>query len=302
LKLRAQDLPLLRTLDALLDEQNVSAAAVRLDLSQSTVSGHLGQLRELFDDPLLVPSEHGRGMVATDRALRLQMRLRRTMEEIETLLEDPAEFDPSVDRRRFIVAMNDNVFSVLGAAVVGAMLDRYGATTQINVVPPDAATLLTMTEQGDIDLYVGIARVIPNALKQRVLSSDTFCGVQHVDRSQPIHAMTLDEYISRLHVVVSVKGEMTTPVDAALDAMGASRRVGASVSSYGQVPALLANSSCMATMPRKLARSWGDQFETLELPFALEPFVLSMAWHPRAQVDRAQQWLRAQFLQASNDI
>ena len=60
--LRAFDLNLLVTLDALLTEANVTRAAQRLHLSQSAVSGQLARLRQLFDDPLLLPADNGRGM------------------------------------------------------------------------------------------------------------------------------------------------------------------------------------------------------------------------------------------------
>ncbi|MBF2971633.1 LysR family transcriptional regulator, partial [Pseudomonas aeruginosa] len=48
------DLNLLRVLDALLRERNVSRAAERLALSQPAVSNALNRLRELLADPLLV--------------------------------------------------------------------------------------------------------------------------------------------------------------------------------------------------------------------------------------------------------
>src|SRR3546814_10595417 len=69
-------LPLLISLDVLLDELNVTRAAKRLNISQSALSGQLVRLRGLFDDRLLVPSESGRWMVPTQRAIDLRPRLR----------------------------------------------------------------------------------------------------------------------------------------------------------------------------------------------------------------------------------
>lgn len=66
------DLNLLRVLDALLRERNVSRAAERLALSQPAVSNALNRLRELLDDPLLVRA--GRAMQPTPRALALEAR------------------------------------------------------------------------------------------------------------------------------------------------------------------------------------------------------------------------------------
>ncbi|RYE81151.1 MAG: LysR family transcriptional regulator, partial [Oxalobacteraceae bacterium] len=49
------DLNLLVALDALLDEKKTTAAAQRLNVSQSAISGMLARLRLYFDDELLVP-------------------------------------------------------------------------------------------------------------------------------------------------------------------------------------------------------------------------------------------------------
>jgi hypothetical protein len=62
---------LLVSLNALIEECNVTRAAGRLHLSQPAMSAQLARLRTLFDDALLVPSESGRGMVPTPRALAL---------------------------------------------------------------------------------------------------------------------------------------------------------------------------------------------------------------------------------------
>lgn len=51
---RGFDLNLLPTLNALLEERNVTRAAERLSLGQPAVSAALARLRRHFDDPLLV--------------------------------------------------------------------------------------------------------------------------------------------------------------------------------------------------------------------------------------------------------
>jgi len=49
---RQVDLNLLKALDALLDERNVTRAAERLGVTQPAMSGMLLRLRESLDDPL----------------------------------------------------------------------------------------------------------------------------------------------------------------------------------------------------------------------------------------------------------
>ncbi|WP_086931690.1 LysR family transcriptional regulator [Agarilytica rhodophyticola] len=71
-KIQELDVSLLVTLQILLREKNVTHIAKALSLSQSALSGRLSGLREIFNNPLLVASTSGRGMVATDLALQLE--------------------------------------------------------------------------------------------------------------------------------------------------------------------------------------------------------------------------------------
>ena len=78
--LRRLDLNLLVTLDVLLSEHNVTRAAQRLNFSQPSVSVHLAKLRDIFDDPLLLPGP--RGMRPTARAESLREPLRLALEAL----------------------------------------------------------------------------------------------------------------------------------------------------------------------------------------------------------------------------
>ena len=57
--IRSLDLNLLKALDALLDERNVTRAAEKLALTQPAVSSMLNRLRVKFSDPLFVRASHG---------------------------------------------------------------------------------------------------------------------------------------------------------------------------------------------------------------------------------------------------
>ncbi|MCV6620085.1 LysR family transcriptional regulator, partial [Streptococcus suis] len=101
------DLNLLRVLDALLRERNVSRAAERLSLSQPAVSNALARLRELLDDPLLVRA--GRAMQPTPRALSLEAPIRHALQQIEHSLIAGEAFDPARSHQRFRIAVTDYV-------------------------------------------------------------------------------------------------------------------------------------------------------------------------------------------------
>ena len=82
--LRLGQLRLLIALDALLVEGSVGGAASQMGLSIAAMSRLLGQIREQFNDPILVRS--GRRMVATPKAEALRARVRRLANEAEALM------------------------------------------------------------------------------------------------------------------------------------------------------------------------------------------------------------------------
>jgi DNA-binding transcriptional LysR family regulator len=68
------DLNLLQVLAILIEEKNVTAAASRLNLSQSAVSKHLSRLRDMFSDPLF--ERTAQGLKPTPRVIELAPQLR----------------------------------------------------------------------------------------------------------------------------------------------------------------------------------------------------------------------------------
>lgn len=102
--LRRIDLNLLLALHALLTEKHVTRAAMRLHKSQPAVSHSLAQLREHFNDPLLVRKQGKLELTARGNAL-LQP-LSEALGSLNTLLGTP-QFDPLQAQRRFRLSLSD---------------------------------------------------------------------------------------------------------------------------------------------------------------------------------------------------
>jgi DNA-binding transcriptional LysR family regulator len=298
--IRRSDLPLLISLDVLLEECNVTRAAKRLNLSQPALSVQLGRLRDLFDDPLLVPSESGRGMVPTDKALALQSRLHQALLELQGAVLSNLEFDPMVADRTFVVAINDNVFTIVGIAVAHAILARHAPNIRLSFVAPTEVNMTLRMERGEIDLYVGLAEKIPESLKSRRLLTDEFRMAQRRGHPRGTANVSLDEYCRLDHVMVSQEGRFRSNIDDALALLERRRRVAITVAGYNQLALVLADTDCVATMPSRFLRRYASGLDILELPFQLPAFDLAMAWHPRAHNDPAHQWFRERFVHAAD--
>lgn len=116
------DLNLLRVLDVLLRERNVSRAAEQLALSQPAVSNALNRLRETLDDPLLV--RVGRQMQPTPRALALEAPLRQALQQIAWQLSDGRDFDPARAEQRFEIAVTDYVEQLLMPELLARLAEQ----------------------------------------------------------------------------------------------------------------------------------------------------------------------------------
>ena len=296
--MRRSDLHLLISLDTLLDELNVTRAAQRMHISQPTLSGHLAKLRELFQDPLLVPSETGRGMVATERALALRPALAQALSQLREAVAQPHDFDPATSARTFTVAANDSVFTILALDVMAEVMRHGNADLKMAVVPPYDVGIVERMARGEVDLYLGDIDKMPETLKARFLLSADFALAQRRGHPRGAKPPKLDEYCDLGHVIVSAKGEFSSSVDDVLAKLGRHRRVTAAVPSYNQVALVLSQTDLVTTLPRQLLQRYESFVELLELPFELTPFRLAMAWHPRSQNDAAGRWLRDRFTAA----
>ena len=102
--IRSIDLNLLVVLDSLLDERSVTRAAARLGYTQSTTSGMLARLRDVFADPLFVRAQ--RGLLPTPRAQSLAVPLKQLLADGRRLITREV-FDPATAEVTFSVSAND---------------------------------------------------------------------------------------------------------------------------------------------------------------------------------------------------
>ena len=289
--LRNVDLNLLVSLDALLTEGNVTAAARRLGRTQPAVSAQLNRLRAIFGDRLLVPQR--RGMAATPRALELAAPLWTLLGGIESFVSERRAFDPATSTLTVRIATSDAVHAMVGVPLV-ARLQTRAPSLRVALTRLDGRGIEGAFEGGTLDLALLRPESMAPHWHTRRLMEETFVCV--LRQGHPAaDRLDLDTFCALDHLMVSPDGGgFTGAVDAALAAVGRRRRVTVSVQDFLAAPRIVERTDLVATLHRRLACGFGPGLVLLTPPLPVPGFAIDMAWHPRTQTDPAQAWLRAQ--------
>lgn len=288
------DLNLLRVLDALLRERNVSRAAQRLSLSQPAVSNALGRLRELLDDPLLV--RVGRAMQPTPRALSLEAPIREALQQIEHTLNAGDFFEPATSRQRFVIAVTDYVELICMPRLM-AHLAKVAPGVQLAIKHLTPTLPAAALDNGELDLALGRFLDVPARFHSRRWASET---LQVALRKQhPLVAESLDlaGFLRLRHLWVH-GGQTRGMVDQWLEDHDLARDVAYTTPNYLQAAHIVASSDLAAVLPTQLAHYFTEllPLQLYDLPFELGPFQLDIVSVAQRERDAALQWLIEQIM------
>lgn len=286
--IKTVDLNLLKALDALLDERNVTRAAARLSLTQPAMSGMLTRLRESFDDPLFVRSQHG--IVPTQRALDLAVPIKHILADISALLM-PAEFNPLNATMTLTIAATDYAQQAIAVPFLLALKKR-APHIRVALLPIENQRLHTQLERGEVDLALLTPLNSPPDLHARRLYDEEYVCVMRCDHPAARAPLTLDAFCKLEHALFSYTGGGFSGVtDEALARIGRTRQVVLSVKSFLVMANIIRASDMIAVVPKRLV----DNLAGLAIqptPLPVTGFTKIAAWHERTHQDPAHRWIR----------
>jgi LysR family transcriptional activator of mexEF-oprN operon len=291
--LRGLDLNLLIVFATIMEERSVTRAGDRLGLSQPATSGALARLRERFRDPLFIRT--GRAFEPTARALALMERLGPALETLAEALAPAVPFEPATDRRHFRIAAQDDIAIPLLPRLMPALAAEAPHCT-LTIRRGDYRSAPVQLERAEVSLAIGyLADDLPANAKRRVVVNGHFVVLRADSDPAPI---TLDAYCARPHVLVTYGGDLRGMADAALAALGRSRRVVLGITEFALLPSVLAGSDLVATVPDFVAETLAAQagLRIDPTPFDPPPAVITMAWRGATDGDPAERWLRSRIV------
>ena len=297
MQLNRFDFNLLKALDALLKERNVTRAADRLAHSQPAMSGALKRLRDELKDQLLV--RVGREMQLTPLAQALAISVPELINSIQCVLDTKLGFDPSTAKRGFNVAMSDYASTVLWPAVLRRFNEEAPYIT-CHVQKVDETTFNGIMG-GDIDLFIGLpawediheGRAGVDLSSKLLFSDDFVCMVSN-DHPYVYGELTLQQYREFPHGIVRFSPQSELLVEGALRSAGFDYQIGLTAPNFVSLILMLPHTRLIATVPRALATMLATTLPltVYECPITLPRLDEVLVWHSRTALDPAHEYVR----------
>jgi DNA-binding transcriptional LysR family regulator len=291
MKLSQFDLNLLVALDALLTEENVTHAGMRIHLSQSATSAALARLRSFFQDQLLVPV--GGRMVLTPMAKSLVKPVRSLLLQAQATIAMKAQFDPAHSRRHFSLAVSDYVATVFMADAL-TLVQRQAPHVTFELVPTSERAVEAL-EAGTLDFLIAPDVFAPKTHPKVPLFEDTHTVIAWTGNSRVGKRISLEQFLNMGHVAIHV-GEGPGPNfdELFLRRLKYKRRAEVVAHSFDVVPHLVVGTNRIATVATRLAKKYAQflPLKLIPLPIEVPPMTEVLQWHKYHDQDPAYIWLR----------
>jgi DNA-binding transcriptional LysR family regulator len=238
-------------------------------------------------------------MEPTARAREIAQLVTAAIEHIEAALRLGTGFDPATSAATFTAGMAEYAeIALVGPLARAFAAEAPGAT--LRLLPATGRGIAEQLERGAMDVAVAHIGNPPAHIEMTVLLRDPFVVVARQGHPVAARPMSLEAYAAQNHVLVSPRGTTTGALDRILVDFGSKRRIALLIATYLAVPAALAASDLIATVPRRVAEQIAANAAIAITPLPIDfATTVSMAWHRRAAADPAQSWFRALLTDAA---
>lgn len=291
MNLRSLDLNLLLVFDAIHGERSISKAALKLHLSQPTVSNALARLRERLQDPLFERS--AQGMRPTPRAKKLAEPIRQALNTLERGLRDDDSFDFARSDREFVIAVEDYGESVILPGFI-RWLGEVAPHIRIRIRAETPEQLKAELRDGTVDLALDYFALREADYRHTCVLTETLMSLSRRDHPQVGERLSLEQYLALPHVVLAAPANARPMIDLALAKRGLQRRIAVAVPHFISMPLMVQASDLLCTLPRRMATLYADNFRLRShaVPLRIPQFPVYLIWHQSLESDAGHQWFR----------
>ncbi|EGQ9938189.1 LysR family transcriptional regulator [Vibrio vulnificus] len=288
------DLNLIPIFVAIFEEQNLSKAAARLDISQPAVSKALARLRDIYDEPLFHRSPSG--VEPTSFAVDIYPAMLTAFKNFTSTLSASSEFEAKVSNRIFSIAC----VSVASYELMPQLLKQirqHAPNISLEVHP-----LFTEDYESDLrlqryDLIIDMAPRGWTTLKVEPIFSERLMVVCCADHPRIADACSVAQFLAEEHVVVSRWHARRSLMSEEDIADLAQRKIVYRASGALEMLPVIHGSEYIGMLPESTINAFAGTYniKAVSLPFEHEIYDLCAIWHPSRSSESAHQWLRNQL-------
>jgi DNA-binding transcriptional LysR family regulator len=293
--LLAMDFAALRTLRLLYENRSFTETAAVLGINQSAVSYTIEKLRRAFNDPLFF--RQGGKVVPTERCGIIVSSVMRMLDEIEALAA-PVSFDPFAAELNVSIACNYYERQIILPGVVKALREKAPG---IRIAALNSTTQgAQLLKRSDADLLIGPLHPDGHEFYSRSLLGERYVCV--MDKANPLgeQPLGLEPYVAAPHATVTYGGTWRSRYLVQLDSLGMKLNTVLEVPSPAGLEKVISGTDLIATVPGRIARTYGDAVKIVESPCPA-PFEVYLVWTTRTHKSAMHDWLRKLILECVKD-
>jgi DNA-binding transcriptional LysR family regulator len=299
--IRKVDLNLLVVFAAMFEHHSVTRAGHAVGLSQPAMSAALAKLRATFNDALFVRT--GAGMQPTSKAAELAEPVHRVLNTVKSEILQQARFDPTTTNRTFTVITPD-IGEMAFLPKLLARLSAQAPRADVRTLAMPPMKIEQALESGTADLAVGLFPDLTKAgFFQQRLFRNSFISIVRANHPDIGEQVTLKKFLEASHAVVRPEGRTHDLFERLLQQRGYVRRIRLEIPHFLSLPAIIAESDLVATVPRDIGMAFAKlaKLRLVEPPLKVPMFDVKQYWHHRAHKDPVNVWLRGQVRDLFHD-
>lgn len=301
-RLRKVNLDLLPVLHELLRTRSVTRTAQAFGMTQPAVSRALRQLRQAFDDPLLVST--GRTARLTERATALAGPLAAALGGLDSLLRPPGPFDPASEAVHLVINTADYVTQLLAP-----VLSEICAREAPRVVLEFAWTATrTAADLAKVDVMIGpraFGQTLGKTVGMLPLWRDEIVCLAAAGRTSLPARITPAQFQAARYVAFRRGLGVPSEVQALLQpTFPLEATPVCTVQDFLVLGAIVAKTDCLALVPRKVARvlaRHGD-LRVLDLAYPGRHLFIDAYWSRASDGRRGRAWFRDVLARAAAQL
>ncbi|MEM9715480.1 MAG: LysR family transcriptional regulator [Pseudomonadota bacterium] len=279
----------------LMRHRKATAVAEEMGLTQPAISHAVKRLRGIYGDPLFLRKAHG--FEPTAKAREIEPVIRRAVQSLSDSVSTDDVFDPTTSEMSVRIAGFDYELATLLPPLVTEVFE-IGPSINISSLTLSSSEALAALEDARIDMAIGFFDALPRRSSRSSFVSETLYLEEYVAVASADHAIFREElsmrgYLEAPHLLVTPTDAQRGSVDFALDELGLSRYVQSTVPMFFPALSVLENSNMIATLPKKVAQTYGARFNLnwVPLPFDGPSFAVRAVWHKRDKTSQIHAWL-----------